>query len=152
MTPARSLRCPLKLAWKLWKNSGWVWWDWRGDPCAKGLPQYGGLDREGNVLEAVSPPGIGEGQPRDLDTVQSHSRPARARRTRKNGAPISAVRLTFLVGEDGTLASVAVSTSSGNQGLDRTAREILSEAAPFPPPPTGASREQRTFVVPFHFR
>jgi protein TonB len=60
--------------------------------------------------------------------------------------------LTFRVGGDGALASVAVSTGSGDPELDRRARQILSDAAPFPPPPAGASPEQCTFVVPFEFQ
>jgi protein TonB len=54
-------------------------------------------------------------------------------------------RVVFVINPDGSLASVSVVQSTGNFELDRAAIAQVRNAAPFPRPPDGASR-QLSFV------
>jgi protein TonB len=47
--------------------------------------------------------------------------------------------VTFEIGGGGVLGDVRVGQSSGNARLDQTALQMVRDAAPFPPPPSGAS-------------
>ena len=47
--------------------------------------------------------------------------------------------VTFELGASGALGSVRVRQSSGNAGLDQMALQTVRDAAPFAPPPNGAS-------------
>ncbi len=66
----------------------------------------------------------------------------RIQRTRQARSPARGqVLVAFSVANNGALASVAVTRSSGHAGLDRTAVDHIRRAAPFPPPPAGAQRQ-----------
>lgn len=58
--------------------------------------------------------------------------------------------VSFGVTSGGGLAYARLSRSSGNSSLDEAALSAVRRAAPFPPPPSGASR--LSFSVPFSFR
>lgn len=63
----------------------------------------------------------------------------RIQRTRQTRSPARGqVLVAFSVAQNGALASVSVSRSSGHAGLDQTALDHIRRAAPFPPPPAGA--------------
>ena len=47
--------------------------------------------------------------------------------------------VTFAIGASGGLGNVRVGQSSGNARLDQMALQMVRDAAPFPPPPSGAS-------------
>jgi protein TonB len=47
--------------------------------------------------------------------------------------------VTFQIGGSGVLSNVRVGQSSGNARLDQMALQMVRDAAPFPPPPSGAS-------------
>jgi len=47
--------------------------------------------------------------------------------------------VTFAIGASGALGNVRVGQSSGNARLDQVALQMVRDAAPFPPPPNGAS-------------
>ena len=47
--------------------------------------------------------------------------------------------VTFQIGGGGVLGDVRVGQSSGNARLDQVALQMVRDAAPFPPPPNGAS-------------
>jgi protein TonB len=62
------------------------------------------------------------------------------------------VLVTFGVSRSGGLAFASISRSSGDVGLDRTVLSAVRSAAPFPPPPPGASPGQLRFSMPFYFQ
>ncbi len=68
-----------------------------------------------------------------------------------NRAPIVYVaskgfaQVFFEINPDGSLAWVDVVDSSGSREVDRAAKEQVRTAAPFPPPPNGASRKLSFF-------
>lgn len=62
------------------------------------------------------------------------------------------VTLSFSLSPSGDLRSSGIAVSSGIGRLDAIALQALSEAAPFPPLPHGASAEQLTFSIPFTFQ
>ncbi|MFN3746286.1 MAG: cell envelope integrity protein TolA [Hyphomicrobiaceae bacterium] len=62
------------------------------------------------------------------------------------------VVVTFGVSRSGGLAFASILRSSGDAELDRTVLSAVRSAAPFPPPPEGASLRQRQFSMPFDFR
>ncbi len=61
---------------------------------------------------------------------------ARVRRPRTSERGVAIV--TFTIGANGSLASVTIARSSGSREVDRLAQQVIRQAAPFPPPPTGA--------------
>lgn len=98
---------------------------------------------------AAAPPGIRD---EDLAAYQAMvwervmaQRPARVRFG-------GLVRVRFALTPAGGLVSAEIAQSSGSAFLDRTALDAVDRAAPFPPPPAAAGPDQRTFVIPFHFR
>ncbi len=68
-----------------------------------------------------------------------------------NRAPVArltargSARVYFEINADGTLARVDILDSTGSREIDRAAKAQVRSAAPFPPPPQGASR-RLTFV------
>ena len=60
--------------------------------------------------------------------------------------------VTFALAADGSLLSATLSAASGVASLDQAALATVSAAAPFPPPPAGASPGQLVFSIPFQFR
>jgi protein TonB len=62
------------------------------------------------------------------------------------------VVVSFGVSRSGGLAFASILRSSGDAELDRTVLSAVRSAAPFPPPPEGASLRQRQFSMPFDFR
>ncbi|WP_323769516.1 TonB family protein [Antarctobacter sp.] len=63
---------------------------------------------------------------------------SRAGRPKVNARGTAVV--SFTVTSSGGLASVSLSRSSGSSTLDRAALQVVRNAAPFPPPPSGARR------------
>lgn len=59
--------------------------------------------------------------------------------------------ITFSLAANGALVSATLSVSSGIESLDRAALTAIAAAAPFPPPPSGASPAQLIFSIPFQF-
>ena len=62
------------------------------------------------------------------------------------------VQLSFSLSASGELLSSEVVRSSGMGSLDQAALTALRDAAPFSPPPEGASAEQLKFTIPFTFQ
>ncbi|APE44557.1 hypothetical protein BOO69_14905 [Sulfitobacter alexandrii] len=48
--------------------------------------------------------------------------------------------IAFRIAANGGLATISVARSSGSSALDRAALRVVRTAAPFPPPPSGATR------------
>ncbi len=67
-----------------------------------------------------------------------------SRARRPDVAARGAARVTFRIAGSGALAWASLSRSSGSAALDRAALNVIRRAAPFPPPPSGATR---TFTV-----
>ena len=63
-----------------------------------------------------------------------------ARLRRQQAPERGVVTVGFEIGTDGGLRRVAVVSSSGSEALDRVALDHIRRAAPFPPPPEGATR------------
>lgn len=61
------------------------------------------------------------------------------------------ILVTFSVSPSGGLAFASITRSSGDRALDASVLSAVRSAAPFPPPPAGASQGQRRFVMPFDF-
>jgi protein TonB len=57
--------------------------------------------------------------------------------------------VAFGVTRSGGLAYARIRRSSGSAALDRLALGAVRGAAPFPPPPPGATRQ---FSIPFNFQ
>ncbi len=74
---------------------------------------------------------------------------ARSRPRRVAGS--GTVVIAFTLSERGGITALRVKTSSGNARVDRAARRAVRRTR-FPKPPQGASRKQRSFVVPYYFR
>lgn len=49
--------------------------------------------------------------------------------------------IAFRIGAGGGLAAISVARSSGSARLDQAALQVVRNAAPFPPPPSGARRD-----------
>lgn len=62
------------------------------------------------------------------------------------------VQLSFSLSARGDLLTSEVARSSGMGSLDQAALTALRDAAPFSPPPEGATAEQLTFTIPFSFQ
>ena len=76
---------------------------------------------------------------------------ARVASRRPGGAGFKGTAVvSFGVTSGGGLAYARLSRSSGNSALDKAALSAVRSAAPFPPPPAGASK--LSFSVPFSFR
>lgn len=68
------------------------------------------------------------------------------------GLNLSGVAMVrFVVGRDGELVSVELSSSSGNTALDRLALRTVRNASPFAAPPMNVERDQLIFTIPFSF-
>ncbi len=63
-----------------------------------------------------------------------------ARLRRQQAPERGVVTVGFEIGTDGGLRRVAVVSSSGSEALDHVALDHIRRAAPFPPPPEGATR------------
>lgn len=63
-----------------------------------------------------------------------------ARLRRQQAPERGVVTVGFEIGTDGGLRRVAVVSSSGSEALDRVALDHIRRAAPFAPPPEGATR------------
>ena len=74
---------------------------------------------------------------------------ARARPRRISGT--GTVVIAFTLKSSGGLQSLSVRKSSGNAKIDRAAIRAVRRAR-FPKPPRGATRAQRSFLVPYYFR
>lgn len=72
---------------------------------------------------------------------------ARPRHTGARGKVV----VVFTVGEDGRVQSPSIARSSGDARLDAEALAAIARAS-LPPPPAGATAQQRTFLIPFDFR
>ncbi len=75
--------------------------------------------------------------------LAGHKPPAGGRR----GTAIVA----FGISPTGAIVYADVARSSGNAALDRAAVDAVRGAAPFPPPPAGATPPQLMFSIPFKF-
>jgi protein TonB len=62
------------------------------------------------------------------------------------------VQLSFSLSARGDLLTSEVARSSGMGSLDQAALTALRDAAPFSPPPEGATAEQLKFTIPFTFQ
>lgn len=62
------------------------------------------------------------------------------------------VLISFAIAPSGALRYAAIAASSGNASLDQAALAAVKRAAPFPPPPAGASPGQLQLSVPFYSR
>jgi protein TonB len=60
--------------------------------------------------------------------------------------------VAFGLTSSGGLAYVRIARSSGNAANDSIALSAVRGAAPFPPPPAGASLHQLQFTIPYYFR
>lgn len=60
--------------------------------------------------------------------------------------------VSFAVTASGGLSYAGLARSSGNDALDRLALSAVRGAAPFPAPPAGATAQQLSFSIPFHFQ
>lgn len=60
--------------------------------------------------------------------------------------------VAFGISRSGGLTYARVSRSSGNAAADQAALASVRRAAPFPPPPAGATSGQLRFANPFYFR
>lgn len=58
-------------------------------------------------------------------------------------------QVSFTIAESGALAAISLAASSGDARFDQAAVAMISAAAPFPPPPSGA---QRSFTIPIRAR
>ena len=76
---------------------------------------------------------------------------ALARSRPKRVAGSGTVVIAFTLSQRGGLTALRVQKSSGNARIDRAARRAVRRTR-FPKPPQGASRKQRSFVVPYYFR
>lgn len=65
----------------------------------------------------------------------------RTRRARVSGRGVAMV--VFTIADNGGLAAVSISSSSGSAALDQAALDHIRRTAPFPPPPAGAQRQFR---------
>ena len=81
---------------------------------------------------------------RKIARALSRSRPRRIART-------GTVWIAFTLRVSGGLQTLVVKKSSGNPKLDRAAVYAVRRAR-FPKPPKGATRKQRSFLIPYHFR
>jgi periplasmic protein TonB len=61
-------------------------------------------------------------------------------------------KVAFGISTSGDLAYAHLADSSGNAALDQAALAAVRRAAPFGPPPAGASPAQLRFSIPFYFR
>ncbi|SDY64253.1 outer membrane transport energization protein TonB [Citreimonas salinaria] len=55
-------------------------------------------------------------------------------------------RVSFTISSAGGLAGLSIARSSGTSALDRAALKIIQRAAPFPPPPPGATRSYAIWI------
>lgn len=62
------------------------------------------------------------------------------------------VRVRFVVGRDGKLASRELETSSGVSSVDDAALAMLVRAQPFPPMPETLTENSLAFTLPLRFR
>lgn len=77
---------------------------------------------------------------------------ARIAARKPGGLHLSGIAMVrFVVGRDGELVSVELSSSSGNTALDRLALRTVRNASPFPAPPKSVERDQLVFTIPFSF-
>ena len=60
--------------------------------------------------------------------------------------------VAFGLTSTGALAYARIARSSGNAANDRIALAAVRGAAPFPPPPTGATPSQLQFTIPYYFQ
>jgi protein TonB len=60
--------------------------------------------------------------------------------------------VAFGLTSTGALAYARIARSSGNAANDRMALVAVRGAAPFPPPPTGATPSQLQFTIPYYFQ
>jgi protein TonB len=60
--------------------------------------------------------------------------------------------VSFGISRSGGLTYARISRSSGNAAADQAAVASVRRAAPFPPPPAGATAGQLRFANPFYFR
>ena len=74
-----------------------------------------------------------------------------ARKPTGTGRPGTVV-ITFGVSRSGGLSYAGILRPSGDTGLDRSVLSAVRGAAPFPPPPPGASPGQLRFQIPFYFQ
>jgi protein TonB len=82
------------------------------------------------------------------DLVRARVAPNRSSETGAVGTAVVAFGIT----STGRLAYARIARSSGNAANDGIALAVVRSAAPFPPPPAGASPGQLQFTVPYHFR
>ena len=61
------------------------------------------------------------------------------------------VTVAFTLSPAGRLETIRIRKSSGNANIDRAALRAVRRAR-FPKPPRGATRNQRSFIIPYHFR
>lgn len=73
------------------------------------------------------------------------------RALRRANGDAGEVIVRFTVLSDGQLSGVSVARSSGNGGVDEAGLALVRRAAPFPPIPAGAGRNQWDFDVPLAF-
>ncbi|WP_172822705.1 energy transducer TonB family protein [Paramagnetospirillum marisnigri] len=62
------------------------------------------------------------------------------------------VTVTFALDADGQVVSAEIADGKADTSLGQVALDTVRRAAPYPPPPPGASRGQLTFAIPFQFR
>jgi periplasmic protein TonB len=119
------------------------------------FPLQGTEPAEGAAVAVASSPVGQSGQGTDQDTLRAYAAELWAIIARHKPANIrrsGSAAVIFTVGADGNPGAIRIATSSGDDGLDEVAFAAIRAAAPFPPPPAGATEAQLTFKVPFHFR
>lgn len=73
------------------------------------------------------------------------------RNAMRRGGDRGEMVVRFTVGAGGDLQGVSVATSSGNAAVDAAGLALVQRAAPFPPIPSAAQRNNWTFDVPLAF-
>lgn len=95
---------------------------------------------------AAASPGAAREYAKAVVTALSRTKPKAP-----GGSGLGTVRISFVIGLEGTLADVRIARSSGRDVLDNAALDAVRRAR-FPAPPFGLSSAQLTYEVPYHFR
>ena len=62
------------------------------------------------------------------------------------------VRIAFAIDATGAITTERIAATSGSGTLDREARDLVADAAPYPKPPPGTGPHDMSFIVPIQFQ
>ena len=122
-------------------------------PASSAPPQTVPTDEAGTAVQAPSP-SVAAGQTGAEDAMRAYAQQLWAQILRHKPRNIrfqGTVQLSFRLSRSGALLDSGIARSSGMAALDRAAMEALTDAAPFPPPPTELPDERLSFVIPIAF-